>query len=438
MSNGGKDILIFNISEEILSLKHNFFLIKVYKRQNFYQNIFKITDTRDGYYYAHFDYLEIRLLLGNAYKKSLEYLESNGYIIVHKDLKDSHGNFTIKISIGPKTELLKLTRVKRDNLKETFTGKDALRRIETHSNSIKVKEINIYNSPVMEHVAKTILQTKIELSRPEFISIYKSRYQESEKNLTEEEYVNHGLRMWDRLKELQKNNDIYDVMEYLTISPYGKRLYHPMISFVKEIRAYITFNHERTISYDIKNSQLAFLAIMLKIEYKNDVLFKMIENDVDIYNLVADKKGISRKEAKNLIFKNIFGPRTKEYDQDLVFLFGEKTLQEIDILKYTKPLETNKIKGKPYSWLAYRLQLLESDFAIRQLGKILNLNNIPFIPIHDEFIIPFSFDRQFELALNISFFELNPFIDASKVIKLKKTINNAPNSVDNLLNIYAC
>lgn len=424
--NGCKNTLIFNISEEILSLKHNFFLIKVYKRQNFYEHVFKITDTRDGYYYAYFSYREIKTLLGNKYREDLRFLEENGFIKINKDLIDRHGNYSIKISTGPVIKELQLKRVPRESLSKSKTGLDALRRSDTARNNMNNKVLTLEDTTVLKHLAETILATKIELTKAQFIRIYKQRYQESEKNITEEEYVEHGLNMWERLKELQKGNDWMEVMEYLSVSPFGKRVFHPMISFVKEVRAFITIGSEETISYDIKNSQLAFLAIMLKTQFKNNVLFAMIENDVDIYQLVADKKRISRKEAKAIIFKSIFGPKKGNFDKDLLELFGLKTLEEIEILKYNKPLNTNEIKTKTYGWLAFRLQMLESDFAIRHLGKILASNEIPFLPIHDEFIVPKQYNRHFYHALNLAFYELSPHMDLSKVIKLKETINNCP------------
>ena len=240
----------------------------------------------------------------------------------------------------------------------------------------------------------TIQRTTLDVSDQEIINLYTQRYKQEKRSISLKQYIKLGLNLYHQFLELKTNNDLEEIKETIIISEFGKRLFHPLIGFIKKVRKYILIDGEETVSVDIKTSQVIFLAQLLKERFNDDHLADMVKQGVDIYELIAEEEKISRKQAKKLFFFYIFGWK-KTFSNAFKKIFTSNTLNNIVSLKYTKV--NNKVIKNKYSNLVYLLQELESMFTIRATVDKFIGRNISFLTVHDEFIV-----KKSELSKSIS------------------------------------
>jgi hypothetical protein len=373
------------IQSSKLNFRQSKFLAKVLHIQNAYK--YKGVTPLDGYYYARFSHAALRQLLGNNIRKHLKDLIDEGYIIRMKDRTDHHGNFIIKIRSTKKLEEAKMIMVSSDDYKNDIHFKRYMNSISYYYRDIQATERYKESALAINQIAKTIQKTTLNITEQDVIRLYTERYHVEKRNISLEEYVKLGVNLYNDFLELKANNNLEDIKEAITISEFGRRLFHPLIGFIKKVRKYILIDGEETVGIDIQTSQVLFLAQILKETYNDTTLFDLIKSGKDIYNMIAEEENISRKKAKKLFYFMIFGWTTK-FTNTFKKIFTNKTLKNIVSLKYTRI--DKKIIKKNYTNLVYLLQYLESSYTIRATVANLVGRNVSFLTVHDEFIVPKS------------------------------------------------
>jgi len=360
-----------------ISLMHCIALYKAYQVQQFYESTFEKSETLHGYWYAHFTWEEARALFGQQWKRELERLEAKGYITIKRDLQNKYGDNIIKLVITEKTTNYPVRGMKKSELRRVHK-----KRLETY----KKKRIDSYayrlNKDAIRILAKTLKYTDIDISEKELTLLYAQRYHQIEKpKTTLQQYIKRGLSIHRHFLEMKKMKDIEDIEYFIATTDFGYRVYHPVLSYVKEAREHIKIKDEETISLDIKQSQVTFLAVKLEKEFGDTTLKDMIMDGRDLYSEIAERKGITRKKAKKLLYFNLFG-EIKNIEKIIKEILGKETIRNIIELKYKR--EKRNLTSKEYNNLAFKLQEIESKAIIRQLIIQLNEKKIKAIPFHDE------------------------------------------------------
>lgn len=369
------------ISDNSLTFREKKFLLRVFHTQNSYK--YMGINPLEGYYYARFDVRAIQFLLGRNYKKPLMKLQKMGYLERMYDRRDHHGNYIIKIRGTEKLENSKKIFVNERELREDKTYRQYKRSVAYYFNHIKSDDRYEQAAIAINETAKTIQKTTLNITEQDIVNLYEEKFHEEKRNITKEEYVKLGVNLYRRFMELKQVNDVEEIKEYISVSEFGKRLFHPLISFIKKVRKYILIEGEETVSIDIKTSQVIFLAKLLS-DMGDYNLSSMIKDGVDVYDLIAEYENISRKKAKKLFFFMIFG-WTKKYSKTFERIFKRKSLENINYLKFNR-LNIKSIK-KSYTNLVYKLQEVESSFTIRNTVFYFKKLGVSFLPIHDEFIV---------------------------------------------------
>jgi len=191
----------------------------------------------------------------------------------------------------------------------------------------------------------------------------------------------------------------YNLELFFTVDKFSGRVHTPVSSFHRTHRPNILINNERTISFDVATMQPLLLAKILRNQIGKNDFTSWIESGLDVYELLKSKLNLEqRDDAKKKFFEILFShPNNK-----LAESFGNaKWIEWINEFK-SKPFEQNPHSiEKNHSDLAYLLQSIEVNL-MRQLWNKLIENDIVFLSVHDEIIVPIKDEvKAFELFNNL-------------------------------------
>lgn len=190
---------------------------------------------------------------------------------------------------------------------------------------------------------------------------------------------------------------------YFNFDDYG-RLHTNFTILKKEIRNnYLTINNELITELDIKNSQPLFFAVILKNELLHingdtKKYFDLVKSGLLYDDIINNSDLNSRREAKELIYKVLFGNNLKS---------GKKVnniFKKIypSVYEYILEFKENR---KNYKELAHELQKKESDFVFNVVIKEIfeTYPDIILFTVHDSILFPISYRDKVELIFNKHF-----------------------------------
>lgn len=225
----------------------------------------------------------------------------------------------------------------------------------------------------------------------------------------EKEYTCDLKRLYNSLVGIIQKTIIEEKRALYRISKddFGGRLYHLFSNVPKEFRRHITIAGENVVEVDINASQPSFLCLLFEKgsslkttkgvfgKYKNEVYLNIAKQyKMDVYKYMAgmlkgkefENDPETRVVMKKIFFQLVFGiPKSKlgVHSRKKICdkLFGEEFynfLSELSEIDLGVGLNAN------YKNLAYLLQKTESifmNFVMVELGEI------PFLPIHDSVVV---------------------------------------------------
>lgn len=182
---------------------------------------------------------------------------------------------------------------------------------------------------------------------------------------------------------------------HITIDNNG-RYYSDITNMKRDIRRkYINYEGFPLVELDIPNSQCLFLAKWMRDEGIEDEVFINDITDHSIYSQIQEKLNISRKDAKTAMYIYMFG---KIYMVNY-FLNGKYK-------KVSKFLNKKKKEMNSYKEVAHTLQRMEANFVYGNVAKEFIKHEIPFMTVHDAFIVPKYYQANAKRILNLKIKEL--------------------------------
>jgi len=163
------------------------------------------------------------------------------------------------------------------------------------------------------------------------------------------------------------------------------RIHTPVSNFHAEYRENIMIDGRKTVSFDVATMQPLLLGKILRDQIGENEFSGWIDSGKDIYCELQQRAGLeTRDQGKKRFFEMLF---SKPSDQ-LATMFGNAPwITWINDFK-AKPLPGNPHnQTKPHSNLAWLLQTTEVKL-MRKVWELLAKNNIPFLSVHDEIIVP--------------------------------------------------
>lgn len=172
---------------------------------------------------------------------------------------------------------------------------------------------------------------------------------------------------------------------FFVVDTFSGRVHTPITSMKGEHRQHLLIDGYRTNSIDVVTMQPVLLGHILQNEIGENEFSDWITTGTDIYSLLQDKLGLRcRDDAKEKFFQIIFN----RPDNSLVKLFGSSHwIEWINQYKSQIDKRNPHTTEKPHSNLAWLLQTTEVKM-MRQVWEGLIEQNIPFVSVHDEVIIP--------------------------------------------------
>ncbi|MEP4095793.1 hypothetical protein [Reichenbachiella sp.] len=210
---------------------------------------------------------------------------------------------------------------------------------------------------------------------------------------------------------------------------YGNRLHSCLTNLKKSFRSEIRFkgSNDPLIELDIKTSQMYFFA-NLSTEWLDEVLppydaiklYPLIEElqdchgyqlfrhtvlckDKDLYNIFKEPLGVSRDDAKKVLFTLFFGSAhiKKENEREQFEKLFPGLLNQVNNFKSIR-LEDNQ--GKNHSNLALILQRMESKMVLEYVIEDIAEQGITHVlTIHDSWYVKQSDALRFKQIANQSF-----------------------------------
>jgi hypothetical protein len=237
--------------------------------------------------------------------------------------------------------------------------------------------------------------------------------------------IDRALSFLDSLKS--EDMDIYNRNRYSVESINDGHIFYHFDSYGRMhtnftiLKSFIRNNcllidGEETCEIDIQNSQPLFLAkLILDVKtrwVKEDEfkLFYLLVKEGNFYQFLIDNLELeSKKEAKNLTYKVLFGQNRDNCKADKKF----KTL----FPSIHNFIQLYKKEHKDYKILAHHLQRAESNLIFNKIIKKINLINpeIKIITVHDSIVLPKKWRSE---VSEIFFNELNDNFDIDSIKKI--------------------
>ena len=317
--------------------------------------------------------LILRKKYGEHYNYYIEYLCERGFM-----------SLVSKYYVGKKTNSYKL---------DTKCVYDVIRYKNTDKFLIK-KQNNRYETSITE-MNNSLILPEIRVKLIESLNKIKIDY-------------NGAVKFLDELKDKSKIDDskyqrnlmsIENIKEktiYFNFDDFGR--FHTNFTILKkEIRnEFLTINNEMITEVDISNSLPLFFAVILKKQLVNingdtKKYFELVKNGLLYDDIVANSPGLKRCDAKEIVYKVLFGDNTK----------GNKKVNKIfknlypSVYEYILEFKENK---KNYKELSHQLQKMESEFIFNQVIKEIyeTYPEIILFTVHDSIIFPKSYKEKIE------------------------------------------
>lgn len=152
------------------------------------------------------------------------------------------------------------------------------------------------------------------------------------------------------------------------------RFHTPMTVLKKNLRDKIKIDGEEIEGEDICNSQPLFMSILMRQDNTIDPKWEKATVDGTIYEEIAASMDCSRKIAKEMVFRCLFGKNTG----DLIY---DKVIKGLYPIAYDWMY---KYKKDDHTLLANKLQKFESDWMYNtMIPKIMETSNVPIFTVHD-------------------------------------------------------
>lgn len=176
---------------------------------------------------------------------------------------------------------------------------------------------------------------------------------------------------------------------FYKVDDFAGRVHTPYSSMETFLRPHITYNGDPVTSVDLKTSQPVILGEILAKHIPGNEFTEWTRKGLDVYELMAARANLPNRQAgKDLFFQLIFAPPKKQLE---VLYPGAKWVQWLNDQKckgFTRPHHSNQRHTKKrYNVIAYYLQRTEA-LIMGEVWQYLKGENIPFLSVHDEIIIP--------------------------------------------------
>lgn len=200
--------------------------------------------------------------------------------------------------------------------------------------------------------------------------------------------------------------NINDKNIYHNFDDYGR--FHTNYTILKkEIRnEFLTINNEMIAEVDINNSQPLFFAVILKkhLDYINGdtrKYFDLVKSGLLYEDIIANSCLTKRCEAKELIYKVLFGDNLKSSKK------VNRIFKNLYPSVHEYILEFKEMK-KNYKELSHELQKMESDFIFNNVIKEIyeSCPGIVLFTVHDSIIFPKSYKNKIDTIFNKHFQKL--------------------------------
>jgi hypothetical protein len=184
---------------------------------------------------------------------------------------------------------------------------------------------------------------------------------------------------------------------FFKVDSFCGRVHTPVSNLSRDLRPFILLNGEETTSIDVTTMQPLLLGKILYAALGENEYSTWINDGTDIYIKLQEKASLSSRDAaKKKFFEILFS----KPNQELTMLFGASDwIEWISLYKgYNEPRNPHS-NDKPWSNLAWLLQMTEVEM-MRKIWMGLVHENIPFLTVHDEIIIPVSKAGEAELIMH--------------------------------------
>jgi hypothetical protein len=201
-----------------------------------------------------------------------------------------------------------------------------------------------------------------------------------------------------------ENIDIDNI--YYNFDDYGR--FHTNFTILKkEVRnEFLTINNEMIAEVDISNSQPLFFAVILKkqlthINGDTYKYFDLVKNGLLYDDIIANSCLEKKKEAKELIYKVLFGDNVKANKK------ANNIFKKLYPSVYEYVLEFKEVK-KNYKELSHELMKMESDFIFNNVVKEIyeTYPEIVLFTVHDSIIFPKSYQERVKTIFDKHFQKL--------------------------------
>ncbi|MDO6819077.1 hypothetical protein [Zobellia sp. 1_MG-2023] len=362
-------------------------------------------------------------MIGEAYNKPLNLLLDNGILErsgkafpaftndngkrlesecykyrIHPDLTDSEESVKVKFKYTERTPTYKEFNRQREYREQFIKDFNLLdipfmelyKAVEDHVNSLKIDNYEVNERMYWKSGYKDVHEidsTYVELP-PVRMSLNEALLYADQKNMVlfssggKIKMMYESMYMEDQ-RAFVRNSWLEAIDNLKEGNLYAKRknrLYSNFTNFPKKLLEIIKKRNNLGES-DVKSSQPAFLAYLLDKEgiRSHDINeFQRLVNESDIYLHFA-KDGMSRGEAKTMMFKILFSKPTSTF-QDVEIFRNEFP----NVMGYIDDFKTKE--GNQYNDFAIMLQTIESEVFIDGIYPKLRALNIPFFTKHDSII----------------------------------------------------
>ena len=325
----------------------------------------------------------LRKKYGEYYNYYIEYLCDNGFI-----------SLVSKYYVGKKTNSYKIIS---NSIYDVYRFKNfdkILLKKNKNRNEISISDMNQSNIPPF---IRTKLIQSLNNIKVDYDGAIKYIEELKAKNLIDEPKYQRNLISIE-------NIDLQNI--YFNFDDYGR--FHTNFTILKkEIRnEFLSINNEMIAEVDIKNSQPLFFAVILKkhlLDINGDTkkYFDLVKNGLLYDDIIANSKLSKRHEAKELIYKVLFGDnlKTNKKSNDIFRKLYPS------VYEYILEFKENK---KNYKELSHELQKMESEFIFNNIIKEIYeiYPEITIFTVHDSILFPKSYQEKVEVIFNKHFDKL--------------------------------
>jgi hypothetical protein len=318
----------------------------------------------------------LRKKYGEHYNYYIEYLCENGFM-----------SLVSKYYVGKKTNSYKI---------DSKSVYDII-RWKSYDNFLLKKSKNRYETSITE-MNQSSIHPEIRVRLVDSLSKIQIDYDGAIRYLDE-------LKNKNEIEESKYQKNLISIENinlqniYFNFDDFGR--FHTNYTILKkEIRnEFLTINNEILSEVDIKNSQPLFFAVLLKEELTDingdtQKYFDLVKSGLLYDDIVANSVLTERSEAKELIYKVLFGNNRSSKKENKIFKTLYPSVYEY-ICEY-KELREN------YKELSHDLQRMESDFIFNKVVKEIftTYPNIVLFTVHDSIVFPKSYQSKIESIFN--------------------------------------